>query len=63
MLTSNLKTTFFTVKTLNEMFIASVAYILFLPLEHKIHILSQPCNILYVCHHDMYVFALNLKVL
>ena len=24
--------------------------ILFLPLEHKIHIFSPPCNILYVLH-------------
>ena len=23
--------------------------ILFLPLEHKIHIFSPPCNILYIC--------------
>ncbi len=72
MLTFNLKTTFFTVKTLNEVYCCRIYFvnyiqnvhiikrtlhgklkdmdleILFLPLEHKIHILSQPCNILYV---------------
>ncbi len=90
MLTFNLKTTFFTVKTSNEVYCCRIYFvnyiqnvhiinrtlhgsledmdfmfswqeqyltrslaaltreILFLPLEHKIHIFSQPCNILYV---------------
>ncbi len=30
-------------------FAALTCEILFLPLEHKIHIFSQPCNILYIC--------------
>ena len=91
MLTFNLKTTFFTVKTSNEVYCCRIYFvnsqlhskrpynkqnitrfarrygfyvlvartishsfaaltreILFLPLEHKIHIFSQPCNILYI---------------
>ncbi len=87
MLTFNLKTTFFTVKTSNEVFIVAVYILsttfkrpynkknitrqlkdmdfmfswqkqyltrslgsLFLPLEHKILIFSQPCNILYLLY-------------
>ena len=81
MLTFNLKTTFFTVKTSNEVYCCRIYFfnyiqnvhiikrtlhgsskiwilcsrgnaltreILFLPLELKIHIFSQPCNILYI---------------
>ncbi len=83
-LTFNLKTTFFTVKTSNEVYCCRIYFVnyiqnvhiinrtlhgsledmdlcsrgknnisiarsvLFLPLEHKIHIFSKPCNILYI---------------
>ncbi len=85
MLTFNLKTTFFTVKTSNEVYCCRIYFVnyiqnvhiinrtlhgsledmdfmfswqeqyltremLFLPLEHKIHIFSQPCNILYLLY-------------
>jgi hypothetical protein len=43
---------FFTscVKTISHSFAALTCEILFLPLEHKIHISSQPSNILYIFH-------------
>ena len=34
----------------------------FLPLEHKIHIFSQPCNILYVFAQRMRLFSARLSV-
>ena len=38
-------------RTISHSFAALTREILFLPLEHKIHIFSQPCNILYIsCH-------------
>ena len=35
-------------RTISHSFAALTREILFLPLEHKIHIFSQPCNILYI---------------
>ena len=38
-------------RTISHSFAPLTREILFLPLEHKIHIFSQPCNILYIsCH-------------
>ena len=36
------------VRTISHSFAALIGEILFLPLEHKIHINSPPCNILYI---------------
>ena len=36
-------------RTISHSFASLTREILFLPLEHKIHIFSPPCNILYVC--------------
>ena len=35
-------------RTISHSFAALTREILFLPLEHKIHIFSLPCNILYI---------------
>ena len=35
-------------RTISYSFVALTRQILFLPLEHKIHIFSPPCNILYL---------------
>jgi len=41
-------------KTTSHSFALLTREILFLPLEHKIHIFSQPCNNLYVFHWCLY---------
>ena len=40
-------------RTISHSFAALTSEILFLPLEHKIHILSPPCNILYIFSRQM----------
>ena len=37
-------------RTISHSFASLTREILFLPLEHKIHIFSPPCNILYIYH-------------
>ena len=41
-------------RTISYSFAAPTREILFLPLEHKIHIFSPPCNILYLKQQGMY---------
>ena len=43
------------VRIISHSFASLTREILFLPLEHKIHIFSPPCNILYI-----HVFVLSL---
>ena len=40
---------YFVARTISHSFASLTREILFLPLEHKIHIFSPPCNILYIC--------------
>ena len=51
-------------RTISHSFAALTHEILFLPLEHKIHIFSPPCNILYVlgnlCHPQLFSFRFDL---
>ena len=50
-------------KTISHSFAALTREILFLPLEHKIHMFSPPCNILYIlfykCLLSLILYKLN----
>jgi len=45
-------------RTISHEWASLTREILFLPLEHKIHIFSPPCNILYICNTSLTRFVL-----
>ena len=47
------------VRTISHSFAALTREILFLPLEHKIHIFSPPCNILYLRYRNQVTQYIN----
>ena len=49
-------------RTISHSFASLTREILFLPLEHKIHIFSPPCNILYVCYSYVVVLLVCTRV-
>ena len=52
--------TTFVARTISHSFAALTREILFLPLEHKVHIFSPPCNILYLlnpCNLQHFIFC------